>query len=71
MGHVNALCGVWMNGAAAVQSLSRVWLLATSWAAAHPASLSITNSRSSLRLTSITEKAVAPHSSTLSWKIHG
>ena len=36
-----------------VQSLSRVRLLATPWAAAHQASLSITNSRSSLRLTSI------------------
>ena len=29
-----------------VQSLSRVWLFATSWTAAHQASLSITNSRS-------------------------
>ena len=36
-----------------VQSLSRVWLFATPWIAAHQASLSITNSRSSLRLTSI------------------
>ena len=36
-----------------VQSLSRVWLFATSWIAARQASLSITNSRSSLRLTSI------------------
>ena len=40
-----------------VQSLSRVWLFATPWIAAHQASLSITNSRSSLRLTSI-ESAV-------------
>ena len=32
------------------QSLSRVWLLATPWIAARQASLSITNSRSSLRL---------------------
>ena len=36
-----------------VQSLSRIWLFATPWIAAHQASLSITNSRSSLRLTSI------------------
>ena len=33
-----------------VQSLSRVWLFATPWIAARQASLSITNSRSSLRL---------------------
>ena len=36
-----------------VQSLSRVWLSATPWIAAHQASLSITNSRSSLRLVSV------------------
>ena len=36
-----------------VQSLSRVWLFATPWIAAHQASLSITISQSSLRLTSI------------------
>ena len=36
-----------------VQSLSRVWLFATPWIAGHQASLSITNSQSSLRLTSI------------------
>ena len=36
-----------------VQSLSRVWFFATPWIAARQASLSITNSRSSLRLTSI------------------
>ena len=35
------------------QPLSRVWLFATPWIAARQASLSITNSRSSLRLTSI------------------
>ena len=35
-----------------VQSLSRVWLLATSWAAACQASFSITNSRSLLKLMS-------------------
>ena len=33
-----------------VQSLSRVWLFATPWIAAHQASLSVTNSRSLLRL---------------------
>ena len=43
-----------------VQSLSRVWLFATPWTTAHQASLSITNSRSSLRLMSI--KSVMPSS---------
>ena len=42
------------------QSLSRVRLFATPWIAAHQASLSITNSRSSLRLTSM--KPVMPSS---------
>ena len=42
------------------QSLSRVWLFATRWIAACQASLSITISRSSLRLTSI--KSVMPSS---------
>ena len=36
-----------------VQSLSRVWLFATSWTAAHQASLFITNSQSLLKLMSI------------------
>ena len=36
-----------------VQSLSRVLLFATPWIVAHQASLSITNSRSSLKLLSI------------------
>ena len=36
-----------------VQSLSHVWLFATPWTAAHQASLSITNSRSLLKLMSI------------------
>ena len=40
------------------QSLSRVWLFATPWMAARQASLSITNSRISLRLMSI--KSVMP-----------
>ena len=43
-----------------VQSLSHVWLFATPWIAAHQASLSITNSRSSLRLMCI--KSVMPSS---------
>ena len=43
-----------------VQSLSHVRLFATPWIAAHQASLSITNSRSSLRLTS--NESVMPSS---------
>ena len=43
-----------------VQSLSSVWLFATPWIAARQASLSITNSRSSLRLMSI--ESVMPSS---------
>ena len=43
-----------------VQSLSRIWLLATPWIAARQASLSITNSRSSLKLTCI--ESVVPSS---------
>ena len=43
-----------------VHSLSHVQLFVTPWIAAHQASLSITNSRSSLRLTSI--KSVMPSS---------
>ena len=43
-----------------VQSLSRVQLFATPWIAARQASLSITNSRSSIRLTSI--QSVMPSS---------
>ena len=48
-----------------VQWLSRVWLFATPWIAAHQASLSITNSRSSLRLTSI--ESVMPSSHLILW----
>ena len=43
-----------------VQSLSRVWLFVTPWIAAHQASLSITNSQSSLKLMSI--ESVMPYS---------
>ena len=48
------------SGSGSVQSLSRAWLFATPWIAACQASLSITNSRSSLRLTSI--ESVMPSS---------
>ena len=43
-----------------VQSLSCVWLFVIPWIAAHQAALSITNSRSSLKLTSI--ESVMPSS---------
>ena len=43
-----------------VQWISRVWLFVTPWIAAHQASLSITNSRRSLRFTSI--ESVMPSS---------
>ena len=49
-----------LNQFSSVQSLSRVWLFATPWIAACQASLSITNSWSSLRLTSI--ESVMPSS---------
>ena len=48
---------IWFSS---VQSLSRVWLFATPWITARQASLSITNSWSSLRLTSI--ESVMPSS---------
>ena len=41
------------NMFSSVQLLSRVWLFVTPWTAAYQASLSITNSRSSLKLMSI------------------
>ena len=44
-----------------VQSLSRVWLFVTPWIAAHQAFLSITISRSSLRLTSIKSVMSSSH----------
>ena len=44
-----------------VQSLSRVRLFATPWIAARQASLSITNSQSSLRLTSIESVMASSH----------
>ena len=45
-----------------VQSLSRVRLFATPWTAAHQASLSINNSRSLLKLTSIEPAMPSNHS---------
>ena len=50
----------WIYYLSSVQSLSRVRLFATPWIAACQASVSITNSRSSLRLTSI--ESVMPSS---------
>ena len=44
-----------------VRSLSRVWFFATPWITARQASLSITNSRSSLRLTSIESGMPSSH----------
>ena len=49
-----------------VQLLSRVRLFSTPWIAARQASLSITNSRSSLRLTSI--KSMMPSSHLILWR---
>ena len=54
------VCASMLSSVQSVQSLSRVRLFATSWIAAHQASLSITNSQSSLRLTSI--ESVMPSS---------
>jgi len=44
-----------------VQSLSHVWLFATPWITGHQAALSITNSQSSLRLTSIDSVMPSSH----------
>ena len=49
------------NHFSSVQSLSRVWFFATPWIAARQASLSITNARSSLRLTSIQSMMPSNH----------
>ena len=53
-----AIC--WDPQFSSVQSLSRVWLFATPWIAARQASLSITSSRSSLKLMPI--ESVMPSS---------
>ena len=55
-----SLVGYLALSISSVQSLSRVRLFATPWTAARQASLSITNSRSSLKLTSI--ESVMPSS---------
>ena len=55
-----------------VQSLSHVWLFATPWTAARQASLSFTISAKwclCFLICYLEEKAMAPHSSTLAWKI--
>ena len=58
--YANVLRFLHKNKIRSDQLLSRVWLFATPWIAARQASLSITNSRSSLRLTSI--ESVMPSS---------
>ena len=50
-----------LNSIRSDQSLSRVWLFATTWIAAGQAFLSITNSRGSLRLTSIESLMPSSH----------
>ena len=55
-----------------VQLLSHVWLFATPWTAARQASLSFTISAKwclCFLICCLEEKAMAPHSSTLAWKI--
>ena len=62
--HMINLFGIMIQGSDQIrsdQSLSRVRLFATSWIAARQASLSITNSRSSLRLTSIESAMPSSH----------
>ena len=49
-----------------VQSLTRVWLFATPWITAHQASLSITNSRSLLKLMPI--ESVMPSTHLILWR---
>ena len=49
--HRPQMCSSWAFSS--VQSLSCVWLFVTPWTTAHQASLSITNSQSSLKLMSI------------------
>ena len=62
--HGVAKSRTWLSNEAqfsSVQSLSRVWLFVTQWIAAHQASLSITNSRSILKLTSIDSVMPSSH----------
>ena len=56
----DTICMVLLTWGSSVQSLSRVQLFANPWIAAHQASLSITNSCSSLKLMSI--ESVMPSS---------
>ena len=55
-----AILTILVNTFSSAQLLSRVWLLATPWIAARQAFLSITNSRSSLKLMSL--ESVMPSS---------
>ena len=59
--HLNSPLTGLLWGFSSVQSLSCVWLFATPWSTARQASLSITNSRSSPRLTSIESVMPASH----------
>ena len=56
------LCQTWLSS---VQSLNHIWLFATPWTAEHQASLSITNSRSLLKIMSI--KLVMPSNHLVLW----
>ena len=69
LGNLSDILQVLISQFSSVQSLSPAKLFATPWTAARQASLSITNSQNLLKLMSIAEKAMAPHSSTLAWKI--
>ena len=55
------MCQALLRAFSSVQLLSRVQLFATPWIAACQASLSITNSRSSLKLTSIASVMLSSH----------
>ena len=60
---LNSLCPIYFDepgDTSSVQLLSHVWLFATPWIAAYQASLLITNSQSSLKVTSI--ESVMPSS---------
>ena len=59
-GRMFRICKCGERNMSSVQSFSHVWLFATSWIAAHQASLSITDSRSSPKLMSI--ESVMPSS---------
>ena len=53
--------GMWSHHFSSIQSLSHVWLLVTPWIAACQTSLSITNSQSLLKLTSIKSAMPSNH----------